>query len=121
MLQCLPFYKPFPPALTILLFYLDFVLSKYLSLNCKVTNFIFQFIFVIVIINQLIYLIIWIEITRYSSDYSLSSLYKSITTTDSNDTMNDGSRNLMHETNDNICIRENAKITQHDTEFENSD
>ena len=51
----------------------------------------------------------------------MSILYLSITTTDSNDTMNDSSRNLMHETNDNICIRENAKITQHDTEFENSD
>ena len=39
---------------------------------------------------------------------------------DSDDTTDDSSRNLMHQTNDIICIRENAKVTQHDPEFENA-
>ena len=28
--------------------------------------------------------------------------------------------NFMQKTNGNICIEENAKVTQHDTEFENA-
>ena len=37
------------------------------------------------------------------------------------DTTNDSGRNLMHQTNDKICIGENAKVTQHDPDFENTD
>ena len=40
---------------------------------------------------------------------------------DSDDTTDDSGRNLMHQTNDEICIRENAKVTQHDTKFKNAD
>ena len=38
------------------------------------------------------------------------------------DKKTDGSgRNLTHQKNDEICIGENAKVTQHDPEFENAD
>ena len=37
---------------------------------------------------------------------------------DSDDTTDDSGRNLMHQTNDKICIGENAKVTQHDPDFE---
>ena len=40
---------------------------------------------------------------------------------DSDDTTDGSGRNLMHQTNDEICIRENGKVTQHDTYFEKSD
>ena len=40
---------------------------------------------------------------------------------DSYDTMDDSGRNLMHQTNDEICIVENAKVTQHDPDFKNAD
>ena len=40
---------------------------------------------------------------------------------DSNDTTDDSGRNLTHQTNDKICIGENAKVIQHDPDFENSD
>ena len=40
---------------------------------------------------------------------------------DSNDTTDDRGRNLMHQTNDEICIGENAKVTQHDRDFKNAD
>ena len=40
---------------------------------------------------------------------------------DSNDTMYDSSRNLMHQTDDEIHIGENAKITQHYLDIENAD
>ena len=36
------------------------------------------------------------------------------------DTTYDSGRNLMHQTNDEICIGENAKATQYDPEFENA-
>ena len=39
---------------------------------------------------------------------------------DSDDTTDDRGRNLMHKTNDEICIGENAKVTQHDPDFENA-
>ena len=32
-------------------------------------------------------------------------------------TTDDSGRNLMHQTNDEICIGENAKVTQHDPDF----
>ena len=38
----------------------------------------------------------------------------------SDDTTYDSGWNLMHQTNDWICIRENAKVTQHDPYFENA-
>ena len=40
---------------------------------------------------------------------------------DSDDTTDDSGRNLMHQTNDKICIGENAKVTQHDPQFDNTD
>ena len=40
---------------------------------------------------------------------------------DSNDTTDVSSRNLMYQINDEIRIRENAKVTQHDQDFENAD
>ena len=40
---------------------------------------------------------------------------------DRNDTTNDSGQNLMHQTNDDICIGKNAKVTQHDPYFENAD
>ena len=40
---------------------------------------------------------------------------------DIDDTTDDRGRNLMHQTNDGFCIGENAKVTQHDPDFENSD
>ena len=80
----------------------------------------FQFILVFVIIEQLISLIIWIKITKSSLHSSLTStLHQSITTMDSNNTTYDSGRNLMHQTNDEICIGENAKVTQHDSDFKN--
>ena len=47
----------------------------------------------------------------------MSTLYQSITTMDSDDTTDDRGWNLMHQTNDKIRIRENAKVTQNDPEF----
>ena len=35
---------------------------------------------------------------------------------ENDDKMDDSGRNLMYQTNDDICIRENVKITQHDPE-----
>ena len=35
-------------------------------------------------------------------------------------TTDDSVRNLMHQTNDKICIVENAKVTQYDPDFENA-
>ena len=40
---------------------------------------------------------------------------------DSDDIMYDSGRNLMHQTNGEIIIRENAEVTQHDPEFKNAD
>ena len=40
---------------------------------------------------------------------------------DSDDTTDGSGHNLMHQTNDTICIRENVKVIQHDPDFENSD
>ena len=40
---------------------------------------------------------------------------------DSDDKKDDSGRNLMHKTNDEIRIGENAKVAQHDPEFENAD
>ena len=40
---------------------------------------------------------------------------------DSDDTMDDSGRNLMHQTNDEVRIGENAKVTQHDPDSKNSD
>ena len=40
---------------------------------------------------------------------------------DSDDTTDDSGRYLMHQTNDDIRIGENAKVTQHDPYFENFD
>ena len=40
---------------------------------------------------------------------------------DSDDTTDDISRNLMHQTSDKIHIGENAKVIQHDPDFENAD
>ena len=55
-------------------------------------------------------------------DSSLTStLHRSITTMDIDDATDDIGRNLMHQTNDEICIRENAEVTQHDPDFEKSD
>ena len=51
----------------------------------------------------------------------MSTLHQSITTIDIADTTDDSGRNLMHQTNDEIHIRENAKFTQRDPDFENSD
>ena len=39
---------------------------------------------------------------------------------DSDDTTDDSGQNLMHKKNDEICIVENAKVTQHDPDFENA-
>ena len=39
---------------------------------------------------------------------------------DSDDTKNDGGRNLMHQTSDEIRIGENVKVTQHDPYFKNA-
>ena len=36
------------------------------------------------------------------------------------DTTNDSGRNLMHQTNDKICIGENAKVNQNHPDFENA-
>ena len=72
-------------------------------------------------IKQLISLIIWIKSTSLSLDSSLTStFYQSITTIDSNDTTDYSGQNLMYKTNDKIRIRENAKVTQHDPDFENA-
>ena len=38
---------------------------------------------------------------------------------DSDDTTDDSGRYLMHQTNDDIRIGENSKVTQHDPDFEN--
>ena len=40
---------------------------------------------------------------------------------DSDDTTDDSGRNLMHKKNDEICIEENTKVTQHDPDFKNAD
>ena len=89
------------------LFLLDYTLSQYSSLNFEITIFNFNYFFVI--IKQLISLIIWIKSTRSSLDSSLTStFYQLITTMDSNYTTDDSSRNLMHQTNDKMCIGENA-------------
>ena len=58
-----------------------------------------------------------------SSSYSslTSTLHQSITTMDIDDTMDDSGQNMMHQTNDKICIGENAKVAQHDPNFENAD
>ena len=40
---------------------------------------------------------------------------------DSYDTTDDSGRNLTHQTNDEIRIEQNAKVTQHDPDFENGD
>ena len=57
-----------------------------------------------------------------SSDSSITStLHQSITKMDSDDTTDDTVRNLTHQTNDKICIKENAKVTQHDPYFKNAD
>ena len=48
-----------------------------------------------------------------------STLHKSITTMDSYDTTDDSGQNLTHQTNDEIRMEENAKVTQHDPDFEN--
>ena len=40
---------------------------------------------------------------------------------DSGDTMDDSGRILMHQTNDEISIGENAKVTQYHPDFENAD
>ena len=37
---------------------------------------------------------------------------------DNDDTTYDSSQNFMHQTNDGICIGENAKVTQHDPYFQ---
>ena len=39
---------------------------------------------------------------------------------DINDTTDDRGWNLMHKKNDEICIGEDPKVTQHDPDFENS-
>ena len=55
---------------------------------------------------------------RLSSDLSLTStLHQSITTMHSDDTTDDSSCNLMHQTNDEIRIGENTKVTQHYPDF----
>ena len=91
----------FPTSLPLLLIILDFLLSQYSSLNFEIIYFKFQFIFIFVIIEQLIYLIIWIKSTNLSLNLPITStLHQSITTVDSNDTMYDSGRNLMHQTND---------------------
>ena len=38
---------------------------------------------------------------------------------DSDDTTDDSGQNFMHQTNDDIHIGENSKVTQHDPDFEN--
>ena len=38
---------------------------------------------------------------------------------DSDDTTDDSGRNLMHQTNNEIRIGKNARVTQHDPDFEN--
>ena len=82
----------------------------------------FQFLFFFVIIEQLISLIICIKSVRLSSySYLTSTLHKSTTTMDSDETADDSGRNLMHQTNDEICIGENAKVTQHYPYFQNFD
>ena len=50
----------------------------------------------------------------------MSTLYKSITKMDIHDTMYDIGRNLTHNKKDEIRIGENARVTQHDPEFENT-
>ena len=55
---------------------------------------------------------IWIKSNRLSYYSSLTStLYISITTIDSDDTTDDSGKNLMHQTNDEICIVENTQVT----------
>ena len=39
---------------------------------------------------------------------------------DSDEKTDDSGRNLMHQTNDKICIGENAQVTQHDPESKNA-
>ena len=95
----------------------DVVLSQYSSLNFGITIFNFNS-FLFVIIKQLVYIVVWIKTMRFLLYSSLTStLYKSITTMDSNDTMDDSGQNLMHQTNDKIYIGENAKVTQHYSYF----
>ena len=53
--------------------------------------------------------------------YLTSTLHKSISTIDSNNTADGSSQKFMHQTNDEICIRENSKVTQHDPDLENAD
>ena len=55
------------------------------------------------------------------SSYLTSTLHKSITKIYSDDTADDSGRNFMHQTNDEICIGENAKVTQHDPDLQNFD
>ena len=43
-----------------------------------------------------------------------------MTTMDSVETTDDCGQNLIHQTDDAICIRENAKVTQHDPDFGNA-
>ena len=40
---------------------------------------------------------------------------------DSDDTTDDSSRNLMHQTNEKFRIGEKSKVTQHDPDYKNSD
>ena len=49
-----------------------------------------------------------------------STLHQQITIMDSNNTTDDSGQNLMHQTNDEIRIRENAEVTQHDPDLENN-
>ena len=59
---------------------------------------------------------------RLSSDLTLTStIHQSITTMNINDTTDDSCQYLMHQTNDEIRIGENDKVTQHDPDFENAD
>ena len=56
-----------------------------------------------------------------SSDSPITlTLHKSITAMDSDDTMDDSSQNLMHQTNDEILIGESSIVTQHYSDLENS-
>ena len=66
------------------------MLSQYSSLNFEMTYFKLQLFFVFVIIEQLISLMIWIKSIRLSSSsYLTSTLHKSTTTMDSDDTADD--------------------------------
>ena len=51
----------------------------------------------------------------------MSTVHQSITTMDSIDTPDNIGQNFMHQTNDEICIGENSKVTQHYPYFRNAD